>query len=51
MTPQESRERFLNSLFTMDEVLFLEKMGLAEDYIEGRISINTIYNYLKDQGV
>ena len=51
MTPQESRESFLNSLFTMDEVLFLEKIGLAEDYIEGRISINTIYNYFKEQGI
>lgn len=51
MTPQESRENFLNSLFTIDEVLFLEKIGLAEDYIEGRISINAIYNYFKEQGV
>ena len=50
-TPQESRERFLSTVFTMDEVLYLERIGLAEDYIEGRISINTIYNYLKDQGV
>lgn len=51
MTPQESRERFLYSQFSIDEVIYLEKLGLAEDYIEGRISINTIYKYFKDQGV
>lgn len=51
MTPQESRERFIDSLFTIDEVIYLQKVGLYQDYVEGRISINTIYNTLKDQGI
>ena len=51
MTPQESRERFIDSMFTMDELIYLRKIGLYQDYVEGRISINTIYNILKDQGV
>lgn len=51
MTPQESRERFIDSLFTIDEVIYLQKIGLYQDYVEGWISINTIYNTLKDQGV
>jgi hypothetical protein len=51
MTPQESRELFIDSLFTIDEIIYLKKIGLYQDYVEGRISINTIYNQLKDQGV
>lgn len=51
MTPQESRENFIDSLFTMDELIYLKKLGLYQDYVEGHISINTIYNTLKDQGV
>ena len=51
MTPQESRERFIESLFTIDEVIYLKKIGLYQDYVDGWISINTIYNILKDQGV
>ena len=49
MTPQESRELFIESLFTFDEILDLQKRGLYQDYVEGRISINAIYNQLKDQ--
>jgi hypothetical protein len=51
MTPQESRELFIESLFTFDEVLDLQKRGLYQDYVEGHISINTIYNILKEQGI
>jgi len=51
MTPQESRERFIDSIFTMDEIIYLKSVGLYEDYVEGRISINTIYNTLKEGGV
>jgi hypothetical protein len=51
MTPQESRENFIESLFTIDEILDLQKRGLYQDYVEGRISINTIYNILKEQGI
>jgi hypothetical protein len=51
MTPQESRERYIESIFTMDEVIYLQKIGLAEKYIEGEISIDDIYKQLKDQGI
>lgn len=51
MTPQESRERFIESQFTMDEILDLKQRGLYQDYTEGHISINTIYRILKDQAI
>ena len=51
MTPQESRERFIESLFTIDEIIYLKKLGLYEQYAEGWISVNTIYNHLKDQAI
>jgi len=51
MTPQESRESFIESLFSIDEILDLKKRGLYEDYVTGKISINTIYNLLKEQAI
>jgi hypothetical protein len=51
MTPQESRERFIESMFSIDEILDLKKRGIYYDYVEGRISINTVYNILKEQGI
>jgi hypothetical protein len=51
MTPEESRSDYLDTVFSMDEVLYLEKLGLAQDYIAGKISIDEIYKQLKDQGV
>jgi hypothetical protein len=51
MTPQESREHYLDSVFSLDEVLFLQHIGLAQRYIAGEISINDIYIQLKEQGV
>jgi len=51
MTSQESRKRFIESLFSIDEILDLQKRGLYTDYVDGRISINTIYNILKEQGI
>ena len=50
-TPQESRENFLSSVFTMDEVIYLHKLGLAQRYITGELSIDDIYIHLKDQGI
>jgi hypothetical protein len=38
-------------VFSMDEVLYLEKLGLAQKYTAGKISIDEIYKQLKDQGV
>jgi hypothetical protein len=35
----------------MDEVLYLEQIGLAQRYIAGELSIDDIYIQLKDQGV
>jgi hypothetical protein len=51
MTPQESRENYLSSVFSLDEVIYLEKLGLAEKYIEGKISIDDIYRLLREQGI
>ena len=51
MTPAESREHYLESVFSMDEVLYLEQIGLAQRYIAGELSIDDIYIQLKDQGV
>jgi hypothetical protein len=35
----------------MDEVLYLEQIGLAQRYVEGEISIDDIYAQLKEQGI
>jgi hypothetical protein len=51
MTPQESRENYLDSVFSMDEVLYLERIGLAQRYVAGEVSIDDIYQQLKDQGI
>ena len=51
MTPQESRSNYLESVFTLDEVLYLEQIGLAQRYIHGELSIDDIYIHLKDQGI
>ena len=51
MTPQESRENFIESLFTIDEIIYLQKIGLYQDYVDGWISINTIYTHLKEQAI
>jgi hypothetical protein len=49
MTPQESREMFIDGVFPENELEFIRSMGLYEDYVEGRISIQDIYDYLKGQ--
>ena len=51
MTPQESREQYLSSVFTPEEEMHLKETGLAQDYIEGEISINDIYKIFRDQGI
>ena len=51
MTPQESRENYLESVFTLDEVLYLQQIGLAQRYVKGELSIDDIYIQLKDQGI
>jgi hypothetical protein len=51
MTPQESRERYIDSLFSIDEVLYLKQIGLYDKYVTGEIDIQKIYTQLKDQGV
>jgi hypothetical protein len=51
MTPQESRENFIDSQFTEKEIEDLKQRGLYWEYIKGRVSIHTIYNQLKDQGI
>jgi hypothetical protein len=51
MTSQESRVHFIESQFTLEEIEDLKERGLYQDYVKGYISINTIYNQLKDQGI
>jgi len=51
MTPKESREHYLDSVFTMDEVLYLQKINLAQRYIEGELSIDDIYAHLREGGI
>jgi hypothetical protein len=51
MTPQESREIFIESQFPGKKLEQIKEQGLYQDYVEGKISINTIYNQLKDQGI
>ena len=49
MTPQESREEFIEGLLPGDELEFIRGLGLYESYVEGAISIHDIYKQLKDQ--
>jgi hypothetical protein len=51
MTPEESREHYLDSVFSMDEVLYLQQIGLAQKYIAGELSIDDIYVHLKEGGI
>ena len=51
MTPRESREIFIESVFKPDEINKLKTTGMYKDYVEGRISVNTIYRNFKDQGI
>ena len=51
MTPQESRENFIESQFTIDEIIDLKRRGLYQEYVTGAISLNTIYRLLKDQAI
>jgi hypothetical protein len=50
MTPQESRDQFLDGILNENESDILRDSGLYEDYVEGAISIQDIYIHLKDQG-
>jgi hypothetical protein len=50
MTPQESREEFIDGLLPEAELEFIRELGLYEAYVEGAISIHDIYKQLKDQG-
>jgi hypothetical protein len=50
-TPQESREQFIDSLFDSSALENLKEKGLYGEYVEGRISIDTIYSQIKDQGI
>lgn len=51
MTPEESRSNYLDSVFSMDEVIYLQSIGLAQRYTQGEISIDDIYVQLKEQGI
>ena len=49
MTPQESRDQFLEGILNKDEYELLRDIGAYEDYVEGVISIDDIYTRLRDQ--
>jgi len=51
MTPQESRENFIDSLFDESTLKDLKDRKFYQEYVEGHISILTIYNQLKEQGI
>jgi hypothetical protein len=48
---RESRENFIDSQFSEKELEQIKEQGLYKEYVEGKVSINTIYNQLKDQGI
>ena len=49
MTPQESRESFIDGILSEKEYHRLREIGAYGDYVEGLISIQDIYDYLKGQ--
>jgi len=51
MTPQESREIFLDSILSEEEQRSHQQKGLYQRYTEGKISVEDIYLELKDQGI
>jgi hypothetical protein len=51
MTPQESRETFIETQFSEADLNKLKTKGLYQEYVEGRISINTVYSEFKEQGI
>jgi hypothetical protein len=51
MTPEESRETFIDAQFTAEELQMLKDQGLYQDYVEGSISINAIYAQMREQGI
>lgn len=48
MTPQESREEFIEGLLPEDDLDLIREIGLYESYVEGGVSINTIYQRLRE---
>lgn len=51
MTPQESREQFIEGSFDPETLEELKENGMYTDYVEGRISINTIYHHYRDEAI
>ena len=50
-TFEESREDFLYSQFTEDEVKEIQHQGLYDKYVKGEISFVEVCVRFKDQGV
>lgn len=48
MTPQESREEFIDGILPEDDLDLIRELGMYEDYVEGEISIHSIYQRLRD---
>jgi len=49
MTPQESREEFIEGILSEKELAFIREINLYQDYVEGHVSVNTIFRHLRDQ--
>jgi hypothetical protein len=51
MTPQESREIFIDAILTDSQRKRLNDQGLYQRYTEGKVSVEEVYKQLKDQGL
>jgi hypothetical protein len=51
MTPQESREIFIESIMPDKDIVRLKDNGLYQQYVEGKISVEDIYVEVRDQGI
>jgi hypothetical protein len=51
MTFEDSRRDFIESQFSQEEIADLKERGLYQDYVEGTISVNTIYTLLREQAI
>ena len=51
MTPEESREMFLDTMFSKRDLDSLKESGIYYQYTEGKVSVDKVYAQLKEQGV
>lgn len=49
MTPQESREQFLDSVLSEKDLMLLKEQGTYLKYVEGKVSFQEVIKQVKDQ--